>query len=1453
MANNKPVSNMVIRLGLDDTAFKNGLASAKSSTKYWMSEMKASLNVLDRASSQVDKLKVKQDGLTKIIETQRKEVEELTKRYKNSYDENGKASDKTADYAREVNNAVAKLSSLEKQLDGVNTQLKIHSSKVVDVGKKMERQATKINNFGEAFSKMGSKLTKAFTLPLVGAVGASVKAAADWESAFAGVKKTVDEVVDKNGKVVYSYAKIEKGLRDLAKETPNSVESLAELAESAGQLGIHTENVLGFTEVMSKLNVATDIAGEEGAQSIARFANVTKMSQKDFDRLGSTITYLGNNSAATENEILELSMRLAGAGAQVGMSQSDILALAASLKSVGIEAEAGGSAFTKVLSQMQLSVETNSEKLAEFANVAGVTSEEFANKFKNKPVEALDMFIKGLSNMDERGISAIKVLDDMGIKEARLRDNLLRSANASGTLTKYVKESSEAWQENTALTEEADVKYGTLKSQMDKFKNNIKDIGINLGAPFMAAVNDMVLATEPFVNKISELSKKFVELPKSTQQNIVKFTGLAMAMGPLLKITGGLFKSFASLHGGIGKIISRFGIAAVKTGGFAKSIGVVKGAVVALTTGPLGWLALGVGTVGTAFVVAYKKNDKFKKSVDSLASSAKNTIKELNPFAKAVKQTEIFGEGVSKATEKALGSYVELAQGASQSLNQITTDTNIVTDGMVEKYQQAGQAGVKAMEDSAKKQHEKLVWLFENNDALTDDAEQKALEKLDKNNEEKRIKLEENNARIQEILQNAKDERRQLNDNETAELKELEEERDKIVIGAVAKREAEQKVILERMKNNNIATSAEEATEIIKQANKAEKETTKAAAKKRDKIIAEAIYQRDTAGTINEEQAARIIKSAEKEYTSTTETARKTRTETVETVRLQNDEIEKNVDLKTGKVKTKWQQMTDSMKENTKDGTTKSGAGLKWIMDLIGNSFTIGAYPYAKGTPQGGHPGGLAVVGDGGKSELVIPKGGTPFLSPSTDTIVPLPKGSEVLSGEKTATLFKDMLPHFKKGTGGFLSNLIDKSKHAFSKVKDWSSSIFEWVTDKLKIKELLANKIGKREVKGFDFHKKLDDSIMSKTMDNMSDKIFEHASAMSVSDAGMDGNGVYSFLMNIARGLMSKYGMVFTSGYRAGDPYDHGKGLAVDIALPGVSGSPIYTKAANEAINMPGIKYVITNGMWKHKGKPWVPWPDGDHYDHVHISGEKPKGDAIAQLGGGGAVNRWSPVIQRAAALMGQSLSGGELNGILAQIQRESGGNDKIIQSSAVWDINTASGNPARGLLQYIPQTFRAYMVRGYENIMNGFHQLMAFFNNSNWKRDLPYGRSGWGPTGVRVKGYANGGIVDKHQLAQIAEGNKPEMVIPLTKKSRAVSLINKAKEIVGMNDGQVVVNNDYSSLENKLDKLIGIVYDLATADNTTVLNIDSRTVAKAIHKPVSEYQKRDKNRRALLWEDRA
>src|SRR5690606_27741916 len=212
----------------------------------------------------------------------------------------------------------------------------------------------------DSFKKVGTGITTT-GLVIAGSMGYASKQAIDFESSFAGVRKTVDASEEE-------FAALESGIRNMAKELPASVHEINAVAEAAGQLGIEKESILGFTRTMIDLGEATNMTSDIAAESLARFANITQMSQKDFDKLGSTIVKLGNNFATTESDIVAMAMRLAGAGSQVGMSEADILALSTALSSVGIEAEMGGSALSRVMVNMQVATSTGFTKVQELLN-----------------------------------------------------------------------------------------------------------------------------------------------------------------------------------------------------------------------------------------------------------------------------------------------------------------------------------------------------------------------------------------------------------------------------------------------------------------------------------------------------------------------------------------------------------------------------------------------------------------------------------------------------------------------------------------------------------------------------------------------------------------------------------------------------------------------------------------------------------------------------------------------------------------------------------------------------------------------------------------------------------------------------------------------------------------------------------------------------------------------------
>lgn len=414
-------------------------------------------------------------------------------------------------------------------------------AQVGDLEKDLSSAKKKMESFGKDMTAAGKTLTVGVTAPIVGVGVAALKSSIDYESAFAGVKKTVDATEEE-------LAALSDGIRDMAKEIPAAAAEIAGVAEAAGQLGIETDNILGFTRTMVDLGESTNLSADQAATALARLANITQMPQTEFDKLGSTIVALGNNLATTESEIVEMGLRLAGAGKQVGMTEAQILGFAGALSSVGIEAQAGGSAFSKVMVQMQLAVEKGGKSLDEFAAVAGMSGQGFQKAFRDDAARAIIDFIGGLGTAEERGMSAIKVLDDMGITEVRLRDALLRAAGAGDLFSESIAIGTQAWAENVALTTEAAQRYETTESQLEILKNKLTDARIELGDKLGPILKDTIIpAAERFIDVVGKVIDWFGQLSPEMQTVILVALALAAALGPVLMVIGSIASGIATL------------------------------------------------------------------------------------------------------------------------------------------------------------------------------------------------------------------------------------------------------------------------------------------------------------------------------------------------------------------------------------------------------------------------------------------------------------------------------------------------------------------------------------------------------------------------------------------------------------------------------------------------------------------------------------------------------------------------------------------------------------------------------------------------------------------------------------------------------------------------------------------------------------------------------------------
>lgn len=454
--------------------------------------------------------------------------------------------------------------------------------------KAITRAGKDIKKVGKEISAVGAGMTKSVTVPVVAMGTAAIKAGIDYESAFAGVKKTVDATDQE-------LNQLRQDFRDMSKEVPMTAAGLAEIGENAGQLGIKTKNIKEFTRTIADLSVSTNLTQDAAASSLAKFANVTNMSQEQFSNLGSSIVDLGNHFATTESDIVAMGTRLAGAGSQIGLTQGQIMGFATALSSVGIEAEMGGSAFSTAMKRMKIATATgltqvqdltkktgmslrelqimsdNDSKgfkelassigmtktemnniikagvqLENFSEIAGMTSEEFKKLFDSSPEKALTAFITGLGDTSKAGKSTIEMLQKMGFTEIRLSDSLTRMANSSDLVTEAIQMGEDAFQQNKALNKEASQRYETTASKLTILGNKFKDVGITLFDILLPPMTQLM-------DKIDKAVTAFSKLDRGTQTQIVKFAAMAAATGPVLSVFGKVTQGIGSTTMAIGK------------------------------------------------------------------------------------------------------------------------------------------------------------------------------------------------------------------------------------------------------------------------------------------------------------------------------------------------------------------------------------------------------------------------------------------------------------------------------------------------------------------------------------------------------------------------------------------------------------------------------------------------------------------------------------------------------------------------------------------------------------------------------------------------------------------------------------------------------------------------------------------------------------------------------------
>lgn len=492
-----------------------------------------------------------------------------------------------------------------------------------------------------AISKVGA-LSKAFTSIGDGATKIakeSASSAMSFETAFTGVKKTVDAPAGNSN----YFSDLRGQILDLSTELPSTATEIANVVSTAGQLGVASEDLMDFSTVMLQLASATNLTSDEAATKLAQFANVTGMSADDYGRLGSSVVALGNNMATTEAQIVDFAQEMALSGANAGMGEDQILGWAAAAASLGLDAASSGTAFQRFTSDITGAVAGTNDHLATFASVSGMTADEFATAWETDASGAMQTFLAGVGQLGSS--EQLQLWDTLGINQQQEIQLLGSLAGNTDLVTKSLGLSNSAWQENTALVNEADAANQTTAAKLQMIQNNAEALAISIGDALLPIINDILDAVKPVITQMTAFVNKHPKLTKAILA-IAAAIGVVGVVLPTIANVVNAFKTLSGVTSVVGKIGPAFsGIGTTLSGVFSGITGAISAAVPVIA-GFISSILPIVAAVGAVIAVilllkkAYDTNFLgLKDKLEPVVTGFKNAFLSIGSYFSSLKDT----------------------------------------------------------------------------------------------------------------------------------------------------------------------------------------------------------------------------------------------------------------------------------------------------------------------------------------------------------------------------------------------------------------------------------------------------------------------------------------------------------------------------------------------------------------------------------------------------------------------------------------------------------------------------------------------------------------------------------------------------------------------------------------------------------------------------------------------
>lgn len=562
----------------------------------------------------------------------------------------------TARFEADINNLLDSVGEVNASMSSI-TVPKIDVSEAESASKNIGEHV------GGAFTKAGD-LISGFSVKL-GLVGGAL-------ATFANQAKTALEPLNALGSEAFqAYVDVETGMTDISRTTdlageeleqllgmmldyskraPVSFDDMVDAGDRAGKAGLDSaEGVMRYIEVLTMLEASTDATMAGMSDSAGKFLNITTSNTAEFERditaLGSTLTYLGNNVNASEDQIMKMSQRVISAGTMAGFTEAEVLALGATMLDAGVQAERGGTAMSSTMSMMQSAVLSGGEDLEKWAKAAGVSTSEFSAAFRKKPMDALRMFLDNIANVHQSGGDVTGTLRNVGIEGVRQVDVLRLLALSLENLDELLVGSTNEWNNNIgaldangALMEEYGRTMDTTASRVEILENNFHALQVELGQVLVPTMEKAYEAAQRLMDWFNGLDNETKDLIAQIALATPVFLSLVAAFGGILVAVAPVIWAFGKIVSGIGSVITAVSGLPAAIGGIKSFFGATGGfaTLKAMLAAVNPILAIVVAAIVALAVVIWQNWDKVKPVLEewwarikTWASNLWETIKRL--------------------------------------------------------------------------------------------------------------------------------------------------------------------------------------------------------------------------------------------------------------------------------------------------------------------------------------------------------------------------------------------------------------------------------------------------------------------------------------------------------------------------------------------------------------------------------------------------------------------------------------------------------------------------------------------------------------------------------------------------------------------------------------------------------------------------------------------------------